>query len=74
MGKYPKIIIDELKNSPADIVNAEQNYDFMHHTHNMSDIIDDIGSGGGIGTGANGKSAYEIWLSLGNTGTEQDFY
>lgn len=29
--------------------------------------------GGGGGTGADGKSAYEIWLELGNTGTEQDF-
>lgn len=35
------------------------------------------GSGGGDGEqgppGADGKSAYEIWLDLGNTGTEQDF-
>ena len=30
------------------------------------------GSGGG-GKGDPGDSAYEIWLSLGNTGTEQDF-
>ena len=30
------------------------------------------GSGGG-GNGAPGKSAYEIWLDAGNTGTEQDF-
>lgn len=30
------------------------------------------GSGGG-GNGAPGKSAYEIWLDQGNTGTEQDF-
>lgn len=32
-------------------------------------LITAIGSGGG----ANGKSAYEIWLALGNTGTEEDF-
>ena len=25
------------------------------------------------GSGADGKSAYEIWLEQGNTGTEQDF-
>lgn len=25
------------------------------------------------GTGADGKSAYEIWLELGNTGSKQDF-
>ena len=32
------------------------------------------GPAGANGTnGTNGKSAYEIWLSLGNTGTEQDF-
>ena len=43
MTKYPKIIIDKNKNSPADIVNAERNYDFIHHTHKMSDIINDIG-------------------------------
>lgn len=30
------------------------------------------GSGGGA-NGAPGKSAYEIWLDAGNTGTEQDF-
>ena len=31
-------------------------------------------SGGGGGSqGADGKSAYEIWLELGNVGTEQDF-
>ena len=31
-------------------------------------------SGGGSGEpGADGKSAYEIWLELGNEGTEQDF-
>ena len=32
------------------------------------------GIAGTVGTdGTNGLSAYEIWLSLGNTGTEQDF-
>ena len=39
----------------------------------------ELGSGGGGGTGAtgatgaDGASAYEIWISLGNTGTESDF-
>lgn len=28
---------------------------------------------GQAGVGANGKSAYEIWLEAGNTGTEADF-
>lgn len=36
-----------------------------------------VGGGGGDGTpgrdGADGKSAYQIWLDEGNTGTEQDF-
>lgn len=68
MNKYPKIIIDGTKNSPADIINAEQNYDFLHHTHKMSDIVND-----GSESISDGKSAYESWLSLGNTGTEQDF-
>lgn len=27
----------------------------------------------GIPAGADGKSAYQIWLDAGNTGTEQDF-
>ena len=26
-----------------------------------------------VGTGTDGKSAYEVWLELGNTGTEEDF-
>ena len=30
-------------------------------------------TGGGGAQGADGKSAYEIWLSQGNTGTESDF-
>ena len=74
--KYPKIFTDRTKNTPADIVHAEQNYDFMHHTHKISELIDDVGIGGGTGeggAGADGKSAYEVWLSLGNTGSEQDF-
>ena len=73
MDKYPKIIIDETNTSPVNMMGnhtVEQYYDFMHHTHNMSDIVNDIGGGT---VGANGKSAYEIWLSLGNKGTEQDF-
>ena len=79
MVKYPKIFIDETQNTPNDVsidFNAEVNYDFLHHTHKMSDIVDDIGSGGGTGEGTvglNGKSAYEVWLSLGSTGSEQDF-
>lgn len=28
---------------------------------------------GGGGAGSNGKSAYEIWLELGNEGTEEEF-
>lgn len=32
-----------------------------------------IFSGSGEVAGSNGKSAYEIWLSLGNVGTEEDF-
>ena len=73
MNKYPKIIMDDINNSPINMVNkitVEQYYDFMHHTHKMSDIVNDIGS---VGNGSNGKSAYEIWLSLGNVGTEEDF-
>ena len=31
-----------------------------------------VGGGGGV-NGADGQSAYEIWLSLGNSGTEADF-
>jgi len=31
------------------------------------------GSGGSGTTGATGASAYEVWLSAGNSGTEQDF-
>ena len=31
------------------------------------------GAGGDGANGAPGKSAYEIWLDAGNTGTEQDF-
>ena len=34
---------------------------------------DAIRNAGGGGTGADGKSAYEIWLEQGNSGTEQDF-
>lgn len=74
MTKYPKIIIDENNTSPVNMMGnhtVEQYYDFMHHTHNMSDIVNDTGSSGG--TGINGKSAYEVWLSLGNKGSEQDF-
>nr|BEK78359.1 hypothetical protein EATA8330_12530 [Enterobacter asburiae] len=32
-----------------------------------------IGAGGSTGAGADGASAYEIWLAAGNTGTEADF-
>lgn len=44
MANYPKIIIDETKNSPVDVTknfSVEHYYDFMHHTHKMSDIVDD---------------------------------
>ena len=44
MSNYPKIIIDETKNTPIDVIkdfSTEQYYDFMHHTHKMSDLIDD---------------------------------
>ena len=78
MDKHSKIIIDETRNAPADIIrkiNTENYYDFIHHTHKISDLIMDvdIGSGDDGAIVINGKSAYEIWLSLGNTGTEQDF-
>ena len=38
----------------------------------INNIIGASGSGSG-GTGADGKSAYEIWIEAGNTGTVQDF-
>ena len=83
MSKYPKIVVDESINTPINMMNTltvERYYDFVHHTHKMSDIIRDVnidvdGNNGNndptIAT--NGKSAYEIWLSLGNTGSENDF-
>lgn len=49
MDKYPKILIDETKNSPIDVsieYNTERQYDFMHHTHKMSDIVNDIEDSG----------------------------
>jgi len=36
-------------------------------------VVGTSGGGGGGTPGADGKSAYEIWLELGNSGTEQDF-
>lgn len=42
----------------------------------LSDDDGDVGwidQTGGSGGGADGASAYEIWLDLGNVGTEQDF-
>ena len=36
--------------------------------YNVEDIIEQAS-----GTGTDGKSAYDIWLEQGNTGTEQDF-
>jgi 5-hydroxyisourate hydrolase-like protein (transthyretin family) len=35
--------------------------------------IPDNGNNGNVGVGLPGKSAYQIWLDAGNTGTEQDF-
>ena len=82
MPKYPKIVVDESINSPINMMNmltVERYYDFVHHTHKMSDIIKDTADGDGNNDNSNptvatnGKSAYEIWLSLGNTGSENDF-
>ncbi|MBE1727393.1 collagen-like protein [Lactiplantibacillus plantarum] len=40
----------------------------------LKDILGDSIVKGDIGeTGANGQSAYQIWLAAGNTGSEQDF-
>ena len=42
MAKYPKIIMDETKNAPADMTaktSIEDVYDFLHHTHNFDDLI-----------------------------------
>lgn len=47
--------------------NMEKPVEFM-----IDDPLAD-GTGGGGGTGADGKSAYDIWLEQGNEGTEQDF-
>ena len=44
MSNYPKILVDETKNAPIDVTkdfSTEHYYDFMHHTHKMSDIVDD---------------------------------
>lgn len=39
----------------------------------LSDELRNAIEQGGSGSGTNGKSAYEIWLEQGNTGSEQDF-
>lgn len=49
---------------------------FLNNNEFITMIIRELcsGSGGsGTGTGADGKSAYQIWLDHGNTGTEEDF-
>ena len=71
MPKYPKIVIDKRNNVPVNLspkIDLEQIHDILYHTHKISDLINDSELPGG-----NGKSAYEIWLSLGNTGSEYDF-
>lgn len=44
MHKYPKIIMDETKVTPNDMmakITTEQYADILHHTHKVSDLIDD---------------------------------
>lgn len=68
MSRFPEIVIDRDKNTPINLttrLDIDQCYDFMHHTHNIEDIINSDTAGV--------KSLYEAWLALGNTGTEQDF-
>lgn len=48
MSKFPRIIMDETKNSPADMtakMSIEDIHDILHHTHNISDLVgsEDIG-------------------------------
>lgn len=45
MPNYNKIIIDKTKNSPINMkadFNVEDYHDFMHHTHKISDLVNDI--------------------------------
>lgn len=47
VSKYPRIIIDKRSNSPNDSlqkkITIEEFYDLMHHTHKISDLINDGG-------------------------------
>lgn len=38
----------------------------------LRELLTELGYGGG-GAGADGASAYQIWIDAGNVGTEQDF-
>ena len=66
------------------IKTSDTNKYYMYTNSNINNFgttgnWQELGSGGGGGTGAtgatgaDGASAYEIWISLGNTGTESDF-
>ena len=49
MSKYPKIITDVSNNTPTNMtakISVEDYHDIMHHTHNISDIIN-AGNGDG---------------------------
>jgi hypothetical protein len=67
MSKFPEIVIDKEKNSPINLMaklDIDRYYDFMHHTHKTSDLVNDSP---GI------RSAYNNWKDLGNEGTEEEF-
>ena len=50
-SKYPNVLIDKRGNSVNQSLQKrltiEEYYDLVHHTHNMSDIVMDIGEGEG---------------------------
>lgn len=47
--------------------------DNLGNKHNLVELLLKAGSSDSSTPSKDGKSAYEIWLELGNSGTEQDF-
>lgn len=66
---YNNIINSSIKAVMYPIINPDTNEISWEIRELTSDVPDPV-----ILTGNPGKSAYEVWLELGNTGTETDFF